>query len=759
MKRSLQIFLCLGVASAALAQDALRGRVEDFTGAAILGATVELTSADGSYRERTRTGSNGEFRFDGLSPGAHTLTADSAGFTPTEQSVVVPVSEPVLMTLELPTFVQEVTVRAAMPELALEVEVEGRQLEQQVAQDVGEFMREQPSNFSVRRGPINLDPAVRGLQESEVAMFVDGTRTFAAGPARMDSDISHVSPHSVQSIRIVKGPYALSWGAGAMSAIRLETIRPNFRSGGFEVGGRVGYNFAGNGDTSDGYVTAWGSDDKVRFTASHNTRLGNDYQDGDDATVQADYESFDTRWDFGFLLNSETTLEYLGGYQEQRDIDYPGRILDATFFETQSHAVEVDWDRGGEGRFYAQFFVNNKDHLMNNDNKPTARPMPGRIPPFGIAVDLPTTSDTIGGRAFYSRDIGDLNWKVGFDFYDLEQTATRTVSRRSKGMVLFEDIVWPDANINDVGGYGQLIYVGGKTQVGGTLRIDGVDASAGELSPFFLDNTTGATDQSETNVSAAVNVTHQLSGQWILSGGLGRAVRTANTLERYSDRFPSVKFQNAAEFLGNPALSPEKSFEWNVGTTFFEGDATFGVDVFGRSIDDYITVQPDPDIPKRLPLSPDVVYRYVNGRAQFYGYEAYGSSPIGENFELRGSLSFVWAEDETFDEPAFGIAPLQVVIAGKAKTGDERHWVEIQLTANGEQDRVATERFERPTPSWERLDLRGGVTLVGDLGLRLGVLNLLDETYATHLNTVNPFTGMRINELGRSFYVGVEYEF
>jgi hypothetical protein len=67
----------------------------------------------------------------------------------------------------------------------------------------------------------------------------------------------------------------------------------------------------------------------------------------------------------------------------------------------------------------------------------------------------------------------------------------------------------------------------------------------------------------------------------MLSLGVGRAVRTANALERYSDRFPAVKFQNAAEFLGNPALSPERSLEWNIGTSFLANRATFGFDVFG----------------------------------------------------------------------------------------------------------------------------------------------------------------------------------
>ena len=51
---------------------------------------------------------------------------------------------------------------------------------------------------------------MRGLYAEQIGVFVDGTRTFAAGPARMDSGLSHVSPHALQALRVVRGRYALT---------------------------------------------------------------------------------------------------------------------------------------------------------------------------------------------------------------------------------------------------------------------------------------------------------------------------------------------------------------------------------------------------------------------------------------------------------------------------------------------------------------------------------------------------------------------
>ena len=63
-------------------------------------------------------------------------------------------------------------------------------------------------------------------------MVVDGTRTFAAGPARMDSELSHIAPGNVDSVEVVTGAYALAEGAGAMGAILVRSAEIPSRSAG-----------------------------------------------------------------------------------------------------------------------------------------------------------------------------------------------------------------------------------------------------------------------------------------------------------------------------------------------------------------------------------------------------------------------------------------------------------------------------------------------------------------------------------------------
>ena len=231
-------------------------------------------------------------------------------------------------------------------------------------------------------------------------------------------------------------------------------------------------------------------------------------------------------------------------------------------------------------------------------------------------------------------------------------------------------------------------------------------------------------------------------------------------MERYADRFPAVKFQTAAEFIGNPGLRPEKSLEFNAGTTFRAAEATVGLDVFHRHIDDYITVAPDPNLEKRLPLSPDTLYRYVQAdAARFAGFDLTASSAAGPWIDLRGGWSYVRAEDLLFNEPLFGVPPFEQQYAIEFHDPARLVWFEAQVTNTAAQERVAARRLERMTPGWTTIDLAAGWRVGDGLILRAGVQNLTDEYYVNHLNSLNPFAGLRIAEVGRSAYIGLEYGF
>ncbi|MDY7095699.1 MAG: TonB-dependent receptor [Acidobacteriota bacterium] len=740
------------------------------------GAEVVLSTAGEHELARGRTSRQGIWRIP-ASPGLQEAEGSASGWILTVRHKGFASAEVALgssndretlrVELELATVSRRIVVTSTLPEMASEVALDSAMLTDQASFDLATSLRGQPGLDAFRRGPVNLDPTVRGLQETQVAMLVDGTRTFAAGPGRMDSEISHAAPHSVDEVVVVKGPYALTWGAGALSAVDVRTHSLGLPGNGAWTL-RGGADYRSNVDAQSGHLSFAKAGAGSGFQLLGEYRTGGDYESGDGEEVPGDYESSNLRWSWDWKPGDPWLVKYSGGYQAQDDIDYPGRVLDATYFRTRSHDVKLTYASGAAVQeVFGQVYVNRKDHRMNNDEKPSAQPVPGRIPPFALRVDLPTESNTAGARLFTVLGTGDWSWRVGADGHVVEQTATRRIFRRDTDQLLFEDRAWPDSEGRALGAYGQGVLHRGSWQLGATVRVDDASYDAKELSEFYRTaNGLGSEDPSwdDTSWSAAVSAERRLGERWLITAGIGRATRVPNSLELYADRFPSSRFQIGSEFVGNPRLEPESSLQVDLGAQTASPSGSFEIALFYRSMDDYITVQPDPNLPRRLPLSPQLVYRYINGdRAVFYGGEIRWRHQLGQHASWWTAAELVRGEDRTFDEPAFGQLPLSAQAGLRldlggvtASTRLANWWTSLETRWVDDQDRVATSRLERPTDGYTTVDLRLGGPLTDRLSLRGGIENLFDEAYTTHLNTLNPFTGAPVPEPGRSVYVGFE---
>jgi len=740
---------------------AIKARVYDPQGRVVPHASVILRPLPEGREIRTQTDAGGEFALSHLAPGLYQIQVSAPGF----QTVTIrrefrqPVSG-LPVRLRLKPVGEEVQVTSSMPDLNTEQQVAGSALAQSQTQDIAGGLRHLPGVSAIRRGPINLDPVIRGLQGNRVSTFVNGGKTFAVGPARMDSGISHVSPHDVETVRIVKGPYALTWGPGTMSAIQMKTFQPPFRSH-FSVHGHTGFNYGTNATATDSYANLWGGNSRVTVGLFHNTRTGSNYHAGNGAVVPGHYEVNDSRWNLGLRVSPDTLFRYTGAFEEDNNVDYPGRLLTAKYFLDRSHNFAMRWEpqSGSVSEIAGRFYIDRLGHLMNNSGKPTALPMPGRMPPFALNVQLPAHSDTLGGAFHVS--LGHSAWtgKIGTDFYHLYQNADRSVSRRDTGRLLFYDIVWPQATQDDEGAYSQLLFQRGRARVGGTVRVDGVQTSAGQVSSFFLQNTSGALNNHEVNFSAAFSSSFRVMENWSVSAGVGRAVTTPTILQRYSDRFPSTEFQISAEFMGNPALKPEQSLEVDLGSTVRLKGTEVKISLYHRHIDNYVTISPDPSIPRRLPLDPMLVYRYINGSARYYGGDFLIERGFGRYVTSSGTLSYTWAKDLKLNEPLIGIPPLRGDLQLTLHSAGGRAAIQGSAILDGRQDRVATSRFEIPTAGYAIFNLESYYQLNPRWMFRAGVENLGNRYYWNHLDAMNPYTHQPIPEMGRNVRVGFEFSF
>jgi iron complex outermembrane receptor protein len=755
------IYFVISAASvAAQTTTVVEGVVTTETGEPLPGVNVYI---EGTHRG-TITDALGRYRLDRVPEGEHTVIAEHIGRQARRKQITVARGKTIQVDFDLPVLpllmpgIVVSAARVAEPQEMMSV-LSPTVVRRSPVRVTGELLRELPGVDAVRRGPVGLDPVIRGLRETEIGVYLDGTRIFPGGSARMDSPLSHLDPSAVQKIQVIKGPYALTWGAGNLSAIRVETPDVPLPVEGL-LHGTFSSSYHANLNALQTGGSLFGRRGPVSYWAHAVWREGDDYTSGSKDQVPSDFLTWELRGKVGLQLapNSQLTLSL--GYQNQRDIDYPGRLLNAAFFDTYN--VSARWklwrSHGTLRALSALVYFNRVDHGMDNDGKPTAQPDPNRMPPFPLRVEVNSGVRVKGGRLSAELVPADL-WRaeIGGDVYRADRNAVRQISRRDTGQRLFTDLMWPDATVTDAGLFLRLARPLGKIfRASGTVRLDMVRANADTASAFFLENSSANLEASETHLSGAVTVNADLTSHWLLSLGLGTAVRTADATERYSDRIPASKAQTSAEFMGNPRLAPERSTQVDLWVQASYPGLSVYINAFARRIHDYITLEPT-DLPKRLPLSPPIVFRYVNGEANFWGFEASALGSITSSLDLKMGLTYLWGEDSSLDEPALGIQPVTVVVGLRYEPPNGRYFLAGTIHAVGQQDRVARSRGELPTSGYSVVDLRGGIELRKGVEMRLGVNNLLDKGYVNHLNARNPFTGRQVPEPGRVYFIDVSY--
>ncbi|MGE0159889.1 MAG: TonB-dependent receptor [Gemmatimonadales bacterium] len=749
------------VPSAARAQTGtVAGQVTDADGNRLAFAEIQWEGASAWIAANA----DGDFLLE-VPAGTRTILARSFGHRTAQQVVDVPAGGSVRVSFDLetrPIDVPGVSVSVLRPDLVPQATLETREVRESNPRDAGELLRSVEGVNAVRRGPLGLDPVVRGLRETEVGTYLDGTRLFPAGPARMDSPLTHLDPSAVRNIEVIKGPYALTWGAGNLSAIRVETQSiPEVES---RPHGSVSAGYDSNLRAAETSASLYGRPGRWAYTLDGAWRTGDDYEAGNGQIVPGDFESWEGRGKLAFDVGEGGQLVLGGGYQEQGPIDYPGRLLRAESFEAPTVNAAFEWSGDGTLRsLEARAYRNRVDHTMTNIGKPTAMDMPGRTPPFAIDVFVDSKITVTGGRLAGDLVLGGP-WtaEVGVDAYSANRDATRTISRQSTGMTMFEDRMWPDATITDIGGFSRLGWREGRLSISGTARLDAVsaDAPSAVVSQFFLDNNpSGANlDATETNLSGAITTSLNVTSNWTFALGVGTAVRTADASERYSDRVPASKAQFAAEFMGDPQLDPERSTQGDLWVDGRYTDLRLHLGAFARRVDDYVTIAPT-SLPTRLPLSPPTVFQYVNGEATFYGVDGSLSLGVTDRVTVTTSGSYLYGQDETLDEPAIGVAPVTGSLGLRYEEGQGRFYIEGIGTAVARQDRVSASRNEAPTPGYQLLDVRGGIGVGNGVTLRAGVLNVFDEFYWNHLNARNPFTTQPVPEPGRVAFVDLSWAF
>ena len=583
----------------------------------------------------------------------------------------------------------------------------------------------------------------------------------------MDPPTSYANTGNYEEVTVIRGVQTLEHGGGGSGGtVLFERVTKRF-DGEEAMRGSVDTGYRGNHDTKQlGVDVAAGSATLFgRFLGSY-TDAGN-YEDGDGNEIRSSYQERGGTAILGYTPSDAIRADVSVERQETRDILFPGAGMDSHLADNDTVRFKYDTEQVG-GAFThvkAEVYRSEVEHVMDNY---TLRPLTAPV-----RMRAPSTSDTTGGRVVAELASGYGRWKVGIDTQRNDRDALRFNDSAMPAPVL-NSVMWPGVEIDQTGIFAELTHdLDRRNRLTGGLRYDYVrsNASKADLDPPAMGmmnplspnqlyaiyyGGAQAARQSDHNVGGLLRYEHDLAGgNGTVYAGFSRSVRTPDATERYMASNGMMPSQN---WVGNPNIEPEKHCQVELGLQLRSGDWEADGSVFYNDVSDYILR--DRFVDTANPANKAEIYRNID--ATLIGGEVRVGYRWSANWRSELGVAYIRAENDTDNRAIAQTPPLEGLVSLDYSAGNWDAGARIRAAAS--QDRVDTVSSTGvpgdgldfgETSVWAVLDLYANYDINDSVSIDIGVDNLLDHTYAQHLNREDPSSGdqFQVNEPGRSAWV------
>lgn len=646
----------------------------------------------------------------------------------------------------------------------VQVVADPRQPRQPVpASDAADYLKTIPGFSAIRSGGSNSDPVFRGQFGSRLPLLTNGTQLLGACPGRMDSPSSYISPETYDTLTVVKGPQTVVWGPGASAGVvRFDRERPDFTDP--EVRFRASL-LGGSAGRNDQNVDLEAGNAQLYLRVTANKSHGQNYEDGDGRRVPSAWDKWNADVALGLTPDAHTLLELSVGAGDG-EARYGGRGMDGTQFERESWGLRFEKRHLAPwlAKLEAQLYSHRADHVMDNFTLRSFNPGGGMAMPMASNV----RRDTDGARL-----AATLQWQpewqlqVGLDAQRSpheKRSGTPSQSYKSKPWVR-------DARFENLGAFAELSWqADAATRWVGGLRLDHAEAwryptpaampgmggmggmGMGGMAPMAP--TAGADKRSRPAMpSGFVRWERQLAPQGALVyAGLGH-------VQRFPDYWELISPGNSAASAGNAfaTLRPEKTTQLDVGAQWKGVDWQLWTSAYVGVVRDYILFDY---------TGMQSAVRNIDARTA--GLELGASQRLGTDWTAQGTLAYGWGRNSSDGRPLPQMPPLEARLGldyaqGPWSAGGLWRLVAAQHRhATGQGNVVG--RDLGASSGFGVLSLHAGYRINQQLKLAVGVDNLLDKTYAEHLNLAGNAGfgypgGVRINEPGRTLWLRADLQF
>jgi len=609
---------------------------------------------------------------------------------------------------------------------------------QRPASDAGDFLKTMPGFSAIRSGGANGDPVFRGQFGSRLPMLTNGTTMLGACGSRMDAPSSYISPETFDQVTVVKGPQTMLWGPGASAGVvRFDRWPPTFDKPGATLTANL---LAASRGRRDQMAEVEAGSSQMYFRGSAYHAEAGDYHDGKGRQIPSAWKKWHADMALGWTPDAHTLIELSAGAGDGH-ARYAARSMDGAQFRNESWALRLEKQHLTPvlSKLEAQLYANHTRHVMDNHS---LRPTPLADESFK-ARSINVRRTTSGGRLAATLQPGE-RWQVvtGID-------AQRSPLAWRVGTLSDPYSARPwnaEAKLSNVGWFGEASWQAfSRTRLVGGIRLDHAQARRYPAEPQDYRSRSALP-------SGFLRWEQGIAHEAQAYAGLGH-------VQRFPDYWELVPPANSASGQGNAfmTLQPEKTTQLDVGAHWKQDHWALRVSGFASLVQDYILFE------QRGRSS---TVRNVD--AATAGFELDGQYQLSSSVSAQATLTGVWARNRTDGRPLPQIPPAELRLGmtyteGRWKTGAQWRLVSRQSRVATGQGNAVGKDFG-PSGGFGLLSVHATYRVHQNLKLMLGVDNLLNKTYAEHLNLAGYSgfgfaAGTRLNEPGRSAWLRANLQF
>ncbi len=608
---------------------------------------------------------------------------------------------------------------------------------------VDDYLEESSKVNMIKRGNYAWEASMNNMLSERLSITIDGMQIFGACTDKMDPITSYVDISNLSEVSITSGQQGAENGATIGGGIDLKLKKNNFKKEELNAGIDLGFETNGNARIISSEINYANK----KFFANVDgiyRKSDNYFAGGDKEVLYSQFEKYNLSAVAGIKTSENSSIIGTVIYDKATDVGYPALTMDVSLAEAVISSLSYVADSISPliNKWETKLYANSITHIMDDTKREN-------VP---IHMDMPGWSTTYG---FYSKMYAkkaNHNLLFNFNGYYNKSLAEMTMYPNDPNENIMFMLTWPDVRTLYSGVFGEdEISFGQKKSLKFSARFGFQQENL--VDEFGLNSLRIFYPELEDKNN---RFTFNLSSQYKFD------IKKFNFLFNvgYGERAPSVteaygfylynSFDNY-DYVGNPFLANEKSFEFNTAINYSTKKFKIGTDLSFFYLSDYIIGKTDSSLTGMTIGANGVRVYTALDYATIINTGLSFSYKILPSWTLNGAVSYnIGQDNDSNNLPLISPFTYRTAIHFKKNLFD----AEINIKGAGEQKNFSSYYGENKTDSYTLVNLNASYKLYfgnQKVYLKTGVENLFDTYYSSYSDWNN------IPRKGRNIFINLSY--